>query len=144
MKLGRGQRPAGSGWACQPGLSGPRPSMASRGGVLGGSDESDVVVDDGGGTDRHHSRLGAGAERHLLWVGSGDLDELKPLLRRFSDQILEGYGGQLSTGAAPLAEPERREAGVVAHGQRTRVGDGEHGAETTIAQRRLAAVFDVE
>ena len=107
------------------------------------ADESDVVVDDGGGTDRHHLG-GAGAERHLLWVGSGDLDELKPLLRNFSDQILEGHDGELFTGAAPVAEPEGREAGVVAHGQRTIVGDGEHGAETAVVQCRLAAVLDVE
>ena len=67
-----------------------------------------------------------------------------PALPNFAQEILEDLDGELLAGTATIAEAERREARIVADGQRLAVDDAEHGAETAIVHSGLASVLDLE
>ena len=61
-----------------------------------------------------------------------------------AQEVLEDLDRQLLTRAAPIAEAEGREAGVVADRHRLAVGDAEDRAEAAVGQPGLAPVADLE
>ena len=62
--------------------------------------------------------------------------------RHFAEKIREHVDRHLLAGAAPIAEAERREAGVVADRRRLPVRHREHGAEAAVGDAGLAPVAD--
>ena len=61
-----------------------------------------------------------------------------------AQEVLEDLDRQLLTRAAPIAEAEGREAGVVADRHRLAVGDAEDRAEAAVGQPGLATVAHLE
>src|SRR3984885_8120010 len=91
--------------------------------------EPDVVVDHRARPNRNPSGC------RLVEIVEDDL-----VTRHFAEKVGEHVDRHLLTGAAPIAEAERREAGVIADGRRRPTGHREHSAEAAVGKAGLAAV----
>jgi hypothetical protein len=95
--------------------------------------ETNVVTDDGSRSDRE----GLGVSDVQLF----ELDFVPPHLPQ---KVLENLYRQLLARAATTSKAEWREAGVIAHRKRLAVDDAVDGAKSTVMQRRLSSILDLE
>src|SRR5580704_2658826 len=101
--------------------------------ALSGSAEADIVLDHG-----------VRADRHLPRIRQIELAEHDLVAPDLAQEIFEDVDGELLARTAPVAEAERREAGIVANRKAFAVNGAEDRAEATIGDVGLAAILHRE
>src|SRR4029077_3405277 len=87
---------------------------------------------------------GVWPDRDLSGIWQMQIHELDLVVPHFTQKVLENLDRELLAGAAPIAEAERGEPGIVADRQWLAVGYAEDSAEPAIGQARLSPIGDIE